>query len=101
MLDRGGDENFRPTLVPTGGGPPVPVFGAQYPSHRFSCSLCLPERSLAIFSVEDVRDPVFETIRVYALKDGEWGCYTIKPNASETIATAESWLEKREWEDWG
>lgn len=38
---------------------------------------------------------------LYAIKDGEWGCYTIKPNASETIATAEAWLDKRDWEDWG
>lgn len=29
------------------------------------------------------------------------GCYTIKPSTSETIATAEAWLDKREWEDWG
>lgn len=38
---------------------------------------------------------------LYALRDGEWGCYAIKPSASETIATAEAWLEKRDWEDWG
>jgi len=38
---------------------------------------------------------------LYALKEGEWGCYTIKPNASESIATAEAWLDKRDWEDWG
>jgi hypothetical protein len=38
---------------------------------------------------------------LYALKDGEWGCYTIKPSASETIATAETWLNKRDWKDWG
>jgi hypothetical protein len=38
---------------------------------------------------------------LYALRDGEWGCYTIRPNASETIASAERWLEKRGWEAWG
>lgn len=38
---------------------------------------------------------------LYALVDGEWGCYTIKPNASETIGAAERWLDEREWEDWG
>jgi hypothetical protein len=43
----------------------------------------------------------FHGICLYALKDGEWGCYTIKPGASETIATAEAWLAKRKWEDWG
>jgi len=38
---------------------------------------------------------------LYALRDGEWGCYTIKPSASQTIASAEQWLDKRKWEDWG
>lgn len=39
--------------------------------------------------------------RLYALRDGEWGCYTIRPNASETISSAEKWLDKRDWNDWG
>lgn len=38
---------------------------------------------------------------LYALRDGEWGCYMIKPSASENISTAETWLDKRNWEDWG
>lgn len=38
---------------------------------------------------------------LYARVDGEWGCYTIRPNASESIRTAEAWLDKRDWEDWG
>jgi hypothetical protein len=42
----------------------------------------------------------FHGTGLYACRDGEWGCYTIKPNASETVATAERWLEKRGWEDW-
>ena len=35
----------------------------------------------------------------------EWrwdpGAYTIKPNQSQDIATAETWLAKRNWESWG
>jgi hypothetical protein len=38
---------------------------------------------------------------LYALRDGEWGFYTIKLMASETISSAEKWLDKRDWEDWG
>jgi hypothetical protein len=38
---------------------------------------------------------------LYALRHGEWGCYTIKPSASENISTAETWLDKRNWEEWG
>ncbi len=38
---------------------------------------------------------------LYALRDGEWGCYTIRPSASGAIGTAEAWLGKRGWEGWG
>jgi hypothetical protein len=38
---------------------------------------------------------------LYARRDGEWGCYTVKPSASRSIADAEAWLVKRGWEDWG
>ena len=45
--------------------------------------------------------PLLQHTCLYALTDGEWSCYTIKPSASETIATAETWIKKRDWEDWG
>ena len=37
---------------------------------------------------------------LYARRDNEWGCYTIRPNKSDSIAAAEAWLEKRGWEAW-
>jgi hypothetical protein len=38
---------------------------------------------------------------LYAQVGGEWGCYSIKPSESGSIASAEAWLIKRDWEDWG
>ena len=70
-------------------------------------------RKPAIAEVNDTKDRIlvrfatygmpgsFHGTCLYALKDGEWGCYTIKPRASESIATAETWLNKCDWEDWG
>lgn len=37
---------------------------------------------------------------LYALRDGEWGCYVIKPSAAASLATAEAWLNKRSWQAW-
>lgn len=37
---------------------------------------------------------------LYALKDGQWGAYTIRPSESKGIATAEAWLGKRKWVPW-
>jgi len=86
----------------------VPVRVLAEPEYWYSM-----HRTPSIAEVSDAKDRVlvrfvahgmsgsFQGTCLYALKDGEWGCYTIKPSASETIATAETWLDKREWEDWG
>jgi hypothetical protein len=37
---------------------------------------------------------------LYALKDGAWGAYPIKPSESGSIKTAEAWLVKRDWKAW-
>jgi hypothetical protein len=37
---------------------------------------------------------------LYLNRDGRWGAYIIKPNQSESIATAEAWLGKRNWVSW-
>ena len=38
---------------------------------------------------------------LYLRREERWGAYTIKPNQSQNIATAEAWLAKRNWRDWG
>jgi len=37
---------------------------------------------------------------LHALRGGEWGCYTIKPSAAQSISCAERGLAKRDWKDW-
>jgi hypothetical protein len=37
---------------------------------------------------------------LYLEREGEWGAYTIRPNQSQDIATAERWLVKRKWKAW-
>jgi hypothetical protein len=38
---------------------------------------------------------------LYARRDGLWGAYRIRPSESKDIATAEAWLVKRKWKQWG
>jgi hypothetical protein len=38
---------------------------------------------------------------LYACRDGRWGAYRIRPNESRDIASAEAWLAKRKWKQWG
>jgi len=58
------------------------------------------ERALVRFEAFGVSGSFHGTC-LYACVDGKWGCYTIKPRASASIALAEAWLKKRGWEDWG
>ena len=86
----------------------IPVRILAEPAYWYSM-----HRKPAIAEVNEAKDGVlvrfvadglsgsFHGTCLYALRDGEWGCYTIKPSASETIASAEMWLDKRDWDDWG
>ncbi len=42
----------------------------------------------------------FGGITLYAMHNGEWGEFSIKPNQSKSIASSLAWLEKREWKAW-
>ena len=37
---------------------------------------------------------------LYLLTDVDWQAFTIRPNASQSIATAEKWLVMRKWKPW-
>jgi hypothetical protein len=56
-------------------------------------------RVLVEFTSYSMSGPISGTC-LYALKDGQWGAYTIKPNQSGDIDTAIAWLEKRGWRAW-
>jgi len=42
----------------------------------------------------------FSGVCLYAIVDGKWDAFTIKPNQSGDVATAIAWLKKREWREW-
>ncbi len=58
-------------------------------------------RVLVRFLADTLSGERFGGTCLYARNLGEWDAYTIKPNQSQSIASAEAWLQKREWEDWG
>lgn len=58
-------------------------------------------RILVRFSAESLSGDRFGGTCLYARVLGDWNAYTIKPNQSRSIASAEAWLEKRKWEGWG
>src|SRR6266705_5615189 len=52
MLDRDGDENYQPMLIPLSGGIPEPAFASAFDDHRVRCLESDPERNLAYLSAE-------------------------------------------------
>jgi hypothetical protein len=56
-------------------------------------------RVLVRFTAYSLSGP-FSGTCLYALRDGQWGAYTIRPNQSGDIETAIAWLGKRGWQAW-
>src|SRR5438067_489326 len=52
MLDRDGDENYQPMLIPLEGGIPEPAFGAAFDDYRVRCLESDPQRNLAYLNAE-------------------------------------------------
>jgi len=73
-----------------------------YAYHRTPCIEEFSEdrtRVLVSFMASSI-DGSFGGTCLYALRDGSWNAFTIKPSESDNITAAETWLRKRKWEAW-
>ena len=64
MLDRDGDENYQPTLIPLDGGIPTPLFGDRFTNQQVICAWLDAEKHLAIFSIDPRTEPVHHSLLV-------------------------------------
>ncbi len=58
-------------------------------------------RVLVRFGAESRSGDSFGGTCLYACRDGRWDAYRLRPSESRDIATAEAWLVKRKWKQWG
>jgi hypothetical protein len=58
-------------------------------------------RVLVRFTAMSWSGETFGGTCLYLKREDRWGAYTIRPNQSQNIATAEAWLVKRNWVAWG
>src|SRR6266581_1254589 len=91
MLDRDGDENYQPMLIPLEGGIPEPAFGASFGGYRVRCLESDPERNLVYLNAESRTEQVhvsfqanLETGELLKLGQHSWGSYVDGVNADHT-----------------
>ena len=58
MIDRDGDENYQPLVVPLEGGIPEPAFGDHFDQYRVHLAACDGPAGMAYFSAESRRGAV-------------------------------------------
>ncbi len=87
MLDRDGDENYQPMLIPLDGGYPEPAFDNFFADHRVHLVECDIEKNIVYFNAERRDKPVQEAYRgdlrtgkLEKLDESAWGAYPGGPD---------------------
>ena len=93
MLDKDGDENYQPMVIPIEGGFPEPAFGAAFDDYRVHLTSCDSDRGLAYFSAESRKSAINEayqadlaTGKLEKMGESRWGCWPDAANADHTKA---------------
>ncbi|HMD81472.1 MAG TPA: prolyl oligopeptidase family serine peptidase [Anaerolineales bacterium] len=71
MIDRDGDENYQPMLIPLDGGFPEPAFNNFFAEYRVHLGECDAEKNIAYLNAERRDKPLIETYRC-DLKTGKF-----------------------------
>jgi len=64
MIDKLGDENYQPNLIPLNGGIPEPLFGDKYRDEQIACVHCDKEKNIAYFFRDNRKTPDIECLKV-------------------------------------
>jgi esterase/lipase len=70
MLDKDGNENYKPMLVPIEGGYPQPAFSEMLEDHRFFLEQTFPEENIVYLGAASHKEPINYALRVN-LESGE------------------------------
>ncbi len=93
MIDKDGDENYQPTLVPIEGGFPRPAFGAALEGMRVTCTVCDVAHNVVYLSAGS---PTSSTTTLYRgdlktglltqLAESSWGVWVSGANETNDRA---------------
>lgn len=87
MIDRDGDENYQPMLIPMEGGFPEPAFGAHFDNYRVSVGNPDADKNLIYITAQSRSEPCTETYignvatgELTKLAEGMWGFFPFSSN---------------------
>jgi esterase/lipase len=94
MLDKDGDENYQPMLIPITGGYPEPSFYNFFENYRVHLGECDGTHAICYLSAESRKEPMNESFKgdltsgeLVKLAQSQWGAYIDSHNKSHTKAT--------------
>jgi pimeloyl-ACP methyl ester carboxylesterase len=58
MVDRDGDEQYKPTLIPLNGGFPEPIFEKEFSKSRVHLGLIFPDQNTVFFGSDSTQEPI-------------------------------------------
>lgn len=96
MIDKDGDENYQPMLIPIRGGFPEPAFGDRFDHYRVHLTHCDPKTNLVYFVAESSTQQMseayqgnMETGELIKMAESPWGAYVdgISADHSKAILT--------------
>jgi len=94
MLDKDGDENYQPMLVPISGGYPESSFNNFFLNYRVHLGTCDPNEQICYLSAESRTEPMNESFqvnlesgKVVKLAESRWGAYVDSHNKNHSKVT--------------
>jgi pimeloyl-ACP methyl ester carboxylesterase len=94
MIDKDGDENYQPMVIPITGGFPEPAFGDQFLDYRVHLEKCASDMNMVYLGAESRLEPNnvafqgnLETGEIHPIGESIWGSYIdgVKDDQSEAI----------------
>ena len=94
MLDKDGDENYQPMLVPISGGYPEPAFNNFFQHYRVHLGTCDQNKQICYLSAESRTEPMnesfqanLETGELVKLAESRWGAFVDSHNKDHSKVT--------------
>lgn len=94
MIDKDGDENYQPMLIPISGGYPEPAFKNFFNNYRLRLGECDPKTNLCYLAAESRQEQMNETFiadlgtgHLVKLAQSQWGAYPDMHNKDHSKVT--------------